>query len=243
MRLPKFLLIIIGLILSCSSDNQWDCIKSTGQITTEFRYTKPFYKIEVHNKTEVEIYIDSINKIEITAGKNLIPKIETEQKDSLLIIKNMNRCNFMRDPHHKIIVKVYLPKLVSIHQHGYGNILLKDTITTDSISVFNEGNGDIHLLTRTKVILGASYAAGDIYLDGSTDFFYYHFNGSNFLFAKNLHIKEYAYISNYSIGDGYIYSTKWIEGELRSSGNLYYKGNPQILGFKITKNGKLIPIE
>ncbi len=234
--------IIFIVLVSCQPEKQWDCIKSTGKMVSEIRELKPFNKLEVHNKIDIEIFLKNQYQVEIEAGKNLISKITTEVKDSSLIIKNLNRCNFMRDPSQKIKMKIYIPTLLSIHHLGYGDIFLRDTLDTDSIAFSNEGNGDIHLLTRSKIIYGSSYASGDAHLEGSTHHLYYHFNGSNFLHAKNLYVKEYAYISSYSIGDAYVYTNNWLDGELRGTGNLYYKGNPEIFIQKITKGGKIIPI-
>jgi hypothetical protein len=233
---------ILFFFFGCKPEKRWDCIKSTGKITSETRYPMPFKKIEVHDKIEVEIFLDSVYKVEIQAGKNLLPKIITDVQDSNLVIKNLNRCNFMRDTEKKIRVKIFMPFLLSIYQYGYGNIYLRDELFTDSIAVFNEGNGDIHLKTQTKILYAASYASGDMYFSGTATHLYYHFNGGNFLHAKDLWVKEYAYISHFSIGDAYVYCTGWLDGELRGTGNIYYKGNPEILNFKITKGGKLIAI-
>lgn len=229
-------------LIGCQSEKQWDCIKSTGKIIHEIRELPPFKKLKVYNKIEIEVFFKNEYLVEIEAGKNLMSKIQTEVKDSFLIIKNLNRCNFMRDPSNKIRVKIYMPNLLSIHHYGYGDIFLRDTLQTDSVAVFNDGNGDIHLLTHSKIVYGASYAAGDLYLYGSTSHFYYHFNGGNFLFAKDFYIQSYAYISSYSIGHAYVFTNGWLDGELRSYGNIYYKGNPEILIQKITKGGKVLPL-
>ncbi len=237
-----YFLSIFFTFVNCQPDKQWDCTKSNGKIISETRELKPFKKLEVHDRIEIEIFLKNQFQVEIEAGKNLISKIITEVKDSCLIIKNLNRCNFMRDPSKKIKMKIYMPFLLSIHHVGYGDIFLRDTLETDSIAFSNEGNGDIHLLTRSKIVYGASYASGDIYLEGTTNHLYFHFNGSNFLYAKDLFVKEYAYISSFSIGDAYVYTNSWLDGELRGTGNLYYKGNPEIFIQKITKGGKIIPI-
>lgn len=240
-RFSVLLLLLFGM--SCQPEKRWDCIKSTGKMTTEIRKLLPFKKLEVHDKVEIEIFLDNRYEVKIEAGKNLLPKIQTEVKDSCLIIHNLNKCNFMRDPAHKIQLKIYMPTLLSIQNFGYGNIQLKDTLITDSVAIFNEANGDIHLLTNAKIVFGASYASGDTYLEGSANHLYYHFNGNNFLYAKNLYVKEYIYVSNYSIGDAYVYTNSWLDGELRGTGNLYYKGNPEIFITKITKGGKIIQID
>lgn len=235
-------LLIVFFILSCEPEKRWDCVKSTGKIITEDRILSPFKKLEIHDKIQTEIYLANEYSVKIEAGKNLMPKILTEVKDSCLIIKNLNRCNFMRDPSYKIKMKIFMPTLLSIHHYGYGDVYLMDTLQVDSVAFFNEGNGDIHLLINSKIVYGASYAAGDIYLKGSTHHFYYHFNGGNYLFAQDLWAKEYIYISSYSIGDAFVFTNSWLDGELRGTGNLYYKGNPEIFIKKITKGAKIIPI-
>lgn len=232
--------ILFMLLTTCQPEKRWDCIQSTGKIVQENRILTPFDKIEVHDKIEIEIFLRNTYSVEIQAGKNLLNDIQTEVKDSTLIIRNLNRCNFMRDPSKKIHIKIFMPYLLSLQHYGYANIFLRDTLETDSVAVFNEGNGDIHMHIRTKILYGASYASGDMYFEGTATHFYYHMNGSNFLYSQNLAVKDYIYISHFSIGDAYVYPLGWLEGELRNTGNLYYKGNPVILGFKNTKGARLI---
>ena len=58
------------------------------------------------------------------------------------------------------------------------------------------------------------------------------FNGSD------LEILE-AFVSSRGSGDIYVWATEWLEVEIKGSGNVYYKGNPQITSY-IGGSGKLI---
>lgn len=240
----NFPLVLLNclLLLNISCKKTPDCFKSTGNITTELRSPAlQFNKIQLYDRIDLFISIDTFYQIEIKAGKNLLPKITTDIKDQTLIIRNENTCNLVRDTEKRIQVYVTLPSLVDIDHLGYGDIVCDDTLTVDSLNVHNDGNGDIHLNLNTRIFYGDSYAVGDLYLQGKTEYFYFHTNGTNYLRAKDLTVTNYAYLSHYGIADAYIRISGGFEGEIKSSGNIHYYGVPFLPpNFIIQGKGRLI---
>lgn len=237
-----FLILFSFLLLTLSCKNTPDCFKSTGKITTELRTPAlRFHKIQLRDRIDLFISIDTFYQIEVIAGKNLLPKIVTEVHDHTLFIWNANTCNVVRDTEKRIQVHITMPSLESIDHLGYGDIVCEDTLTVDSLNVHNEGNGDIHLKLNTRVFYGDSYAVGDLYLQGKTEYFYYHMNGTNYLRAKDLTVNNYAYLSHYGIADAYIRIRGGFEGEIKGSGNVHYYGIPFLPpNFALLGKGRLI---
>lgn len=71
-----------------------DFIQTTGEISIEERALDNFNELEVFNSINVLIVPDTINKVVIEAGENLIPDIVTSVKEGKLIFKNTNKFNF-----------------------------------------------------------------------------------------------------------------------------------------------------
>ncbi len=109
----KYLFFTFSLLfISCDKEEAWDCIKSTGEITTETRILENFNKIVLYDNINLWMIQDSTAYIEITAGKNLIPKISIEIENGILIIKNENKYNWLRS--YKYSIDVYLHYLLNI---------------------------------------------------------------------------------------------------------------------------------
>ena len=73
-----------------------DCFKSTGKIVDEYRAVQQFNEIQVMNNINLFITYDTIQEIRVEAGKNLVNLIKTDVNNNRLIIKNNNKCNWIR---------------------------------------------------------------------------------------------------------------------------------------------------
>lgn len=238
--LNKQLLIIILFIVftffSCKKENAFDCIKPTGKIISETRDVANFHTILIEDKIDVYLKQDNFNII-VKAGKNIIHNVVTEIKNETLYISNKNKCNFIRDPQKKIEVYIQLPQLKYLKHTGSGNIYTTNTFIQDTIIIRMETPGDVYFQTQSKYFGGSTHGNGDLYVSGQTDFFYYNFNGTNFIYADNLKINQYAYLESHSVGNAYVnIDNIGMDAVLFSNGNIYYTGNPQYL--KYTSKGK-----
>ena len=72
MKYSFFLLLIILVIASCSKDNRWDCLKRTGDISFKTENLQAFSILTLEDQFQVEIILDTIDKIIIEGGKNLL---------------------------------------------------------------------------------------------------------------------------------------------------------------------------
>ncbi|GAB4204391.1 MAG: hypothetical protein Fur0023_12160 [Bacteroidia bacterium] len=254
-EIPKFVLInimkhfipiILSLLflsfLSCKKENAFDCVKPTGKIITETRQTPYFHTIIINDKLDVYLKQDNLN-VSVKAGKNIIQNIITEVKNETLYIANNNKCNFIRDPQKKIEIYIHLPHLKYLKHNGSGNIYSVNTFVQDTIVIRMETPGDVHLNVQTKYFGGSTHGNGDLYVSGQTDYFYYHYNGTNFIYAEQLKINQYCYLESHSVGHAYVNIDHiGMDATLFSNGNIYYRGNPTYLHSSSKGKGKVIQI-
>ena len=106
-------------------------------------------------------------------------------------------------------------------------------------------SADVHISGTYTTVLTSAHGNGDIYLNGTAHELQVYTYGTNFLFAEDLDIDGYMFVSTISLGDVIINATKLgqLEYLIYSSGNIRYKGNPGLirnLGGDEDATGKLI---
>src|ERR1017187_937178 len=127
---------IAFIFSSCSKENRWDCIKRTGEKTTDTRTLPPFTGIYVNNNIDIFITQGPVQEVKVIAGKNLVSLVKTEVVSGVLKISNENKCNWARS-YKKGIISVYItiPIINVVENDGSGIITGQNTISTNSITI------------------------------------------------------------------------------------------------------------
>ena len=235
-----FLLLFAVFLFSCKKENMKDFYKGTGETITETRNISGFNTIYVEDKVNVFITESPTFEVKVECGEHLINLVKTELKDTVLKIRNDNKCNFMRS-YKKGVINVYIqmPLTVSIQQFGQGTIQSTNVLTTPVIDVLTKGSGDVILEVNNQKVLTHMHNTSDIYLSGRTlehDCYQIHYG---FLFAKNLDT-DYTWIFNNGTGNSYLKASNLLIATLRSAGDVYYYGNPGTVQKEVSGSGKLI---
>ncbi len=244
MKKQILLCIFLLFLLSCKKENMCDCIKSTGKIKFQERIVGDFSNIWLEDNINIILKPDTINKITIEAGENLLKLIHTEIKNNYLYITNENRCNWVRKFDIPINAYISLKKLDTISYWGSGNISCTDTLKNAIFQIdVHDGSGTVDLTINTyESRLKIHTGPPTLNIDGITKSSIVYQFGTGIINAKNL-ISEYTYLKNFGTNDCYIYVTKELEAKINDIGNVYYKGNPYSIKTEYTSTGKLIKIE
>lgn len=242
MKLISFILALTLLALSgCKKDSFCNCLKKTGDEVSEDREVSSFTSIEMNNNVDVIIKPDTTYKITVTCGKNLVDGIKTEVVNNKLIIRNINKCNWMRDFKNTFTVEVAVKDLTQLTNNGSGNLYFSDTLYQPEFQVDNwSGTGTLNLLlhcneTRLKLHTGPA----DINASGYTAVGYIYTAGNGFCNTRNL-VSDYCYVTTKSTGDVNVTAVKELQAEIKYNGDVYYSGSPATIKSVITGNGKLI---
>lgn len=221
-------IILLFFVAGCTKENALDCFKSNGSEKTETRYLQGFNRIQAYDKIEYTITQGNEYKVEITAGSHIIPSIKTTLKDSVLIIQDKNKCNFVRGYKKQIKIKITLPRLQKIDNLGVGTIYFDPNFNQDSIFVRSENSGDTYINGKYYLITTSSHGDGNIIVTGTCNTLYVYMNGTNFFKGDNLTVTNYAFIETFSIANAYIKAPEngVFECNIHKEGNIYYTGNP-----------------
>ncbi|MFN6039699.1 MAG: head GIN domain-containing protein [Bacteroidota bacterium] len=239
----KFRLLVCALASllfnTCTKENLFDCFKSTGKETSVVRNLLPFQRVLVYDKLDVILIEDSVYKVRLEGGENILTLVKTDIVNGELVLSNNNKCNVVRSYKRKIRVFVYAPKFSEITHRGVGDIKTESVLHTDSIKyqVLNSGNVDLNI--DNKYIYGIINGMGNINCTGKTITHILNANGEAHVNCGSLETLKSDYYLKLS-GPSYLTANQELRVIIRHSGNVYYKGNPNIVYNQNTGSGKLI---
>lgn len=223
---------------SCTKPSQ--CFHSKGKKTEEIRIFNHYPRtIEINCISNVYWHHDSTCLVKIIAGKNNLKYIQTQIKKDILEIKNLNRCNFLRE-YERIEIHVYSPSFNLLTIKSSGNYYFIDTLKADSFRIDNWADiSKIDAKIHCNVFSYSQNAGtGDTYLSGYAGLCYLWGMGYGYIYAKNL-FTYFNYITHKSTGNFIIYANKEVGAKLYSSGNLYIYGNPENISITEYHTGKV----
>lgn len=236
--IPAFIVLVFA---GCKKEN---CFKSTGKIVTEERQLEDFGKIELSDYINLFITQDTVNRILVEAGENLISAVVTEVNDGVLVIKNNNMCNWMRSYKKQINVYLFCRNLFMINYNGAGDVKSMNTIVSDSVELnFWSGAGQISLDVQCRIVrIHMHTGVGDAEVSGTTQYLSCFYRGNGQVRCTNLQASD-AYIDSKGTNDCYINTTGHLSARIGYIGNVYYSGQPSSIESEITERGRLIPLE
>jgi len=240
----KTLIIIttISFSFSCKKENEGDMLKSVGESIKQTReITENFSKVNLSNTINLIITQDTINKIEVEAGENIISNIKTDIVNNELIIKDINTFNWVRPLDTKINVYLHVRQLETLEYYGSGTILSTNAIS-GKVFHFNthDGSGDVDItLNTSESHFWIQAGVQNIRVNGFSGVNYIYIIGENFFYGNNLET-GYTYITNISSGDCYIYATKEIGAKIEWVGDIYLRGKPPVIDLIKNGTGNLI---
>ena len=238
-NLLLFITILLISFSSCKKENMFDCFKSTGEITTERRNVDGFSEVEVRDNVNVIFVQDTLSFVEVNAGENLLPNISVEVQNGKLYIENHNTCNWVRDFTVPINIYVHVIELKTLHTFGSGKINSLNTLVTNVVEINNHNTGDIDLKISANEIYCKQHACyGDNKISGSAQYVYIYNTGNGFCDCSNI-VSSRATVISISTGPSYINSCDELGTEIKSSGNVFYRGNP-VIHSTVTGTGMLI---
>jgi len=239
-----YIISFLFLILySCQKPENRACWKSTGE-ETELEIILPsFDKILLHEHLEFVLIQDSVEKVVVIGGKNLVNFVKAEVTDGLLDIRNDNNCNFLRTYKKKIKVEVHFKSLMNIHYEGTYALTNVGTLEFGWLTfLIRDGSGSVNLNFNAEVVNATiSHGWGDFTFTGNVG-------------SANLNVRSNGYCNTYGLNiqdsltvisntQGY---TKVnadgikFKAEIDSDGDIYYKGTPSSTKLYKYGTGELI---
>ena len=105
---------LLSVMIYSGCGKSGNCLTSTGKIIQEVRSVGAFDSIDVRDNVNVILIMDSVNKVVVESGKNIISGITTDVADHQLTIQNLNKCNWLRSYDKPLNVYISVKKLLKI---------------------------------------------------------------------------------------------------------------------------------
>jgi hypothetical protein len=240
-------ILICFIISSCKKPEDRTCWKTAGAIKDTVLFVNDFSKLVLDEKICYELIQDSLNKIEIIGGKNLITKIQVQQNsDGLIEIKNLNKCDFLRYNSEVVKVRIHVKNLTSLEYRGTETLTSTDTLRFSNFEFFmKSGAGSIRLkLNISNNLLGfITGGPSDFQLSGIA-------KNANFSVAtqgscdtRNLVVQNLLSIVSNANAPCYVNALGTnFKSEITGQGNIYYLGTPLSITSHLYGAGQLIKL-
>lgn len=93
-------LFFVGLffmMLSCDSENSWDCVQAAGDSVSNEYSVSDFSKIRIEDDVTLYLKQGDAQQVTLETGENLLNDISVTVEEKTLVVKNHNSCNLVRD--------------------------------------------------------------------------------------------------------------------------------------------------
>ncbi len=240
MALKHILLLGAIALVGCQREQWDDCVTGTGDQATEERNVGAFTAIELHDRIDLMLEARAAGTIAVEGGENLLGQIDTEVSEGTLRISSAMKCNWVRSFKPRIAVHVPVQDLCRVALRGTGDVRCADTLRCGYFLLEQWGaEGSTELKVNVdRLDIALHTGAGDAVVSGIC--------GSTGLYcgimapldARALRA-DTARVNNSGVGDLRCWAVHHLEAEVRSVGDVYYRGDPAVFSV-VTGSGRLI---
>jgi hypothetical protein len=216
-------------------------LKSSGPQTSEERILSDFKAIEISDLFNVWLVNDTVSKITVEAGKNLISDIKTEISDTTLKISNTSKCRFLRGYGNFPNLTIHVKNLELIQIYEPCNVFTIDTLKGRKLKfTFNSDVSSAEICVESVYLTFDLWSdvTGNYTLKGKSVNLISTSLGYSKINAKDLKCENVT-LKDMSTGDYTVSASSKLNVSIFSSGDVFYYGNP-IITQKIQGSGRVI---
>jgi len=239
MKALVYISMICLLFVTCADD---PCFKGSGDTITETRELQDsIITFQVSDNLNVDVYLSDRNYVEIEGGKNVVPYISVEMSDTVLFLKNNNKCNFLRNFDQNLKVKLHLKSISKFMFDGSGVLNFMDTLKGSEVLVKSlRGSGTINLTVDcNRIRISLEDGSVDVHVRGKARYLNTYLTTSSTIDAKDL-VSNIGGVSTESAGDISVNVIEHLNISIYSIGDVRYHGSPVINIEEYTGTGQII---
>lgn len=232
-------LIILSTLFFTVISNAQNTVKGNGKVVTEKRSTAGYDQIEVSGFFDVVLVSGTEGAIIIEGEENIIPHIKVETAGDVLKIYSQKNINI--NTKKGVVLTVPFEKISAVSLSGSGDVRSKNTIVSTNLKAKLSGSGDLNLDVKTTNFEANLSGSGDVVVTGITDNFTSKTSGSGDVDAVDLIAKK-ANVAISGSGDMKVNCTESLYARVSGSGDIEYKGNPEVKDTKVSGSGEISKI-
>lgn len=243
-----YYLILFVVFSACNSENGNDCFQKTGTIIETAFETTEFSSIRIEGEVSLVIKQGDVQEIIIETGENLINDVFVGVTEGVLVIRDENTCNFVRDYG---ITKAYVttPNITELRNSSSYDItsdgvlrfpdLLLTSDTSGGIEDVRKG-GDFYLQIDCENFKVSANGQSVFYISGTADTARISFNDENPRFeGQDLQISELSVFQR-SANKMIVHPIDKIIGDIRGTGDIIAVNRPPVVLVNEFFTGRLL---
>lgn len=243
MKQLMYFVLVMLLFFSCKKPNQRKCFKKEGDlIVTEINLSS-FDHLLLKENIEFVLIQDTVEKIIIEGGENLVGFISATVDNNVLKIENLNKCNFLRYKSSKVKVYIHFKTLIELQFEGTETLVCQDTLNLSWFSLFvRDGGGSVNLsINASHLYSTISNGYGDFNISGNVNNADLYFQTTGYGDTYGLNVQDTLSIISYTPSVCKVNSEGSIlKADIRGIGDIWYKGMPDSVNLIRSGTGNLI---
>lgn len=242
----RFLAIVLVAfaIYSCKKEEDRSCLKSVGEQGSKEIVLEDFEKLFLGPHIAYELVEDTICKVVIKGGVNLLNLIDASiDEEGRLSVTNNNDCNFLRDYSEIVTVEIHSKKLINIHFEGTQELKCLNQLNTDYLTLtIRDGAGKVNLNVNANELRAlVTYGWGNFDFKGQVGYLNLNIAGNGYGSAYDMLVLDSLHAISQTTGtlkvnaEGTSFTAQNI-----SKGDIWYIGNPSSVTHATYGGGQLI---
>jgi hypothetical protein len=224
----KLLAIVLSLFMTFGFYSCDNALFDSGETTTkEIVFAKKITDYEAESIFDITLVQDTVSKVLVTCGENLHQFVDITLKNDTLHLKHHTKQNWSRK-YEKIKLELHINNSFRMNIHEPINLTTKGTLHLEEFRVIDWdilSEIDVDIDVNICELSNAPEHFGSIKAQGKSNYLQMYNGGSCLFHLENLETKT-CYIWQFGNGDIFVHVTNYLYADLRSTGNIYYKGNP-----------------
>lgn len=236
-------LLLLFFLFSCQKESERQCWKGVGEPLTYQQSFTDFRFLHLHAYMQVELIQDSLNFVEWKTASNLKSFLQANVENDTLILRNKNRCHFLRYKNEKVKAIVHFTQLDQINFENSDSVSMKGTWHFGQTElILKEGAGPIQLnLAGQKMFVRNLYGWQNLNINGQLSWLYADMDGSATIEAGSLNLLDSLHFMSAAPRSSTIHGGGIrVKAQLHSVGNLVLEGQPSELLKMEYNSGKVI---
>lgn len=238
----QFILIMLASLgfFSCNMDK---CLEGAGKTSTQTFLLDTFNHIHIYGVFEIELVNEEGYSIQATCGQNIMSSLEFDVKgDTLSLYNNVACSNFKSYQKPKLLIA--FPELKKIEIKEACKIVSDSLVLHDllvaSMGLFAEVDLNIEV---HKLYFYNHKSTGGIYnFSGSAKHAYFYPHYTAFIQASDLEASNLT-VGQHSIANCQFWAVEKMNVGIYNTGDLLYKGSPEVIVDTIASSGEIIPFD
>jgi hypothetical protein len=241
----RFHLIVFLFLFSlgCQKAADRQCMKTAGEESERLVVPPTFNKLKINEHIKVVLVQDTIEKIVLRGGENLLNFIDIQLEEGFLVFTNTNTCNFLRSYKKKVTAEIHFKSLINLHFEGTEQLSNVGKLNLDWFTLLiRDGAGPVNLTLDAQLIDATiAHGWGDFTLKGSVNRGIFDIRSNGYCNTYGLTVTDSLTVVSKTQGQIKVNSNNAkLKAQIETNGDILYKGTPTFIELNRIGSGQLI---